>query len=207
LSFFTILVMAVALSMDAFTVALTRGMCAMRHTARDAIVTALYFGVAQGIMPVVGFYAGKVFGPYISGFDHWVILALMAVIGGKMIIDAIRKKPSAECCEYEKVTGGAVTGSKPGKERQNLRDKMLLPVLAVATSIDAMAAGIGIAFMAPSVFYPAAVIGIVTFFICLAGYVAGKKAAYIIGSKAEILGGAILIGIGLKTVVDHIWIL
>ncbi len=200
----TIILTGAALSMDAFAISLSRGMCAKERRVWLAIKAALFFGVAQAVMPVIGFYTGRSFSNYIGKFDHWIVMAILGLIGLKMIIESIRgtaEKPESACSTESGEKRGAGTESlNKGKKSDN----MLLLAMAVATSIDALAAGVGFSVLVDSVFHAAVIIGAVTFAICLAGVLLGRKAGSLIGGKAGILGGLVLIGIGIKIFVEHI---
>jgi len=186
MSFFTSFLIAVGLSADAFAVSLTSGMALRRPRPLDALRIALAFGIFQAAMPVVGWLAGIGMKDLIAGFDHWVALGLLGLIGGKMIDEGIRGRP----CD---ATVDAVPMSL-----------WTLLVLAVATSIDALAVGVTFSVLVASIALPVTIIGTTTFVASFAGVFLGDRCARLFERKVEIIGGLILIGIGLRILIDHI---
>ncbi len=180
----SILLIAIGLSMDAFAVSISSGLNLDRFRLGYALKIAIFFGGFQALMPVAGFAAGLSVRDFMAGIDHWVAFALLAFIGAKMIYEAL-------------------FGRKDGR-RTNGHNLATLLVLSVATSIDALAVGISFSLLDIDIILPACIIGIVTFLISLAGVVIGRKAGHHLESKAEVLGGVILIGIGLKILLEHL---
>lgn len=178
--------LGVGLAMDAFSVSVSDGILLGRAKLRHALKIAFFFGVFQFIMPVIGYAAGSTFAGIIEAFDHWVAFMLLALIGGKMI--------------YE-----AVTGEKEQEDVKNPLAFKTLLLLAIATSIDALAVGVTFATISSPVFLSSAIIGVVTFFISAAGVMLGSKCGDLFGNKAEIAGGVILILIGLKILIEHLF--
>lgn len=174
----------VGLAMDAFSVSVTDGIMLGRAKLSQAVKIALFFGLFQFLMPVIGYAAGSTFAEVIESFAHWVAFCILALIGGKMIYEAFTDEENAD------------EGKNP------LAFKTLL-VLAIATSIDALAVGVTFATMATPVLISSAIIGVVTFFISFAGVMIGSRAGDIFGNKAEIAGGTILILIGIKILIEH----
>lgn len=177
---------ALGLSMDACAVSISNGLCFKNSGRRQLAVTALAFGLAQAIMPLLGFFAGQVFSDAISFLDHWVALILLGIIGGKMIWEAIGEMRHPEVCD----TGRVLTGK-------------LLFVQAVATSIDALAVGIGFAVMQVQILPAVGLIGLTTFGCSLLGGFVGKRFGMVLKNKAELLGGIILVAIGVKIFLEH----
>jgi len=169
--------------MDAFAVSVASGIAIERLRIRHALRIALSFGVFQAIMPIIGWFAGIGMRDLISGVDHWIAFALLAGVGGKMIYESrqIREGPTEECM-----------------------GNMKLLVLSVATSIDALAVGLSLSLLKVAIVWPAIVVGIVTFAFSFAGVYLGRKVGHIFESKIEVLGGLVLIGIGIKILVDHL---
>jgi putative Mn2+ efflux pump MntP len=184
-----LVMIAVGLSMDAFAVALCKGLCMKKLRYGHAAVIALFFGGFQMAMPLIGWLLGTQFAHYIMPLDHWVAFALLTFIGGKMIWEAVRRKPE-DVCEID--------------ERLHLRE---LFVLAIATSIDALAVGITFAFLQSDILLSASVIGAITFALSFGGVVIGHRFGIKLQSKAEIGGGIVLILIGVKILVDHLGLL
>jgi putative Mn2+ efflux pump MntP len=187
LDIISLLFVAVGLAMDAFSVAITDGIVLKnRLRMRNALKIGLFFGFFQAVMPMIGWFLGINFRKYIEACDHWIAFILLAVIGGKMIFDAIQEKKETEC------------------ELQDPLNNKVLFMLAIATSIDALAVGITLATVNANILLSAAVIGIVAFVFSVAGVYIGKKSGDLFGNKAEIIGGVVLIGIGLKILIEHV---
>jgi putative Mn2+ efflux pump MntP len=183
-----LILIALGLSMDAFAVSLCKGMGMRRLQMRAAAVIALFFGGFQAMMPLVGWLLGKQFESYITGVDHWIAFGLLAFIGGKMIYEVYKK----DSCP----SGGA--------DGVNIRELLLL---AVATSLDALAVGITLAFLQVSILSAVSLIGIVTFLLSFTGVGIGFKFGAKLQSKAGLLGGTVLILIGLKILLEHLGLL
>ncbi|MEF9919481.1 manganese efflux pump MntP [Anaerorhabdus sp.] len=181
----TLFLLALGLSMDAFAVSITNGMVYSNYTKKDVILAALTFGLFQGIMPILGFYAGRQFSDLIQNLDHWIALILLGYIGGKMIWDAFHEEASCDGCK--------------------LFSKKDLLVQGLATSIDAMAVGISFALFDIQIYTSAMIITLVTIAMCLFGALLGKKVGEIIKSKSLFLGGVILVFIGLKIFIEHMF--
>lgn len=178
---------SIGLSMDACAVSISNGMCYENIKKKQILLTAAAFSLFQALMPILGYLVGSTFSHAISFLDHWITLILLSCIGGKMISDAVRELKYPEAClNVEK----------------NLTFKTLM-LQAVATSIDALTVGIGFAVISVNIFDAALSIGIVTFINSIIGSILGKKFGEIFKQKAEILGGAILILIGIKIFLEH----
>ncbi|MBQ7794630.1 MAG: manganese efflux pump [Clostridia bacterium] len=176
--------LGIGLAMDAFSVSVSDGIILGKPKISEAVKIALFFGVFQFIMPVLGYLAGTTFASVIEAFDHWVAFALLGLIGGKMIYEAISE-------------------SDLDKKTDNPLGFKTLLILAIATSIDALAVGVTFATVASPVLISSAIIGVVTFFVCTLGVYLGSRCGDIFGNKAEIAGGVILIVIGLKILIEH----
>lgn len=181
--FWSVLLIAVALGMDAFSVAL--GIGAARHRVSLAALLRLSasFGLFQFFMPIAGWVGGMTIAVYIDSYDHWLAFAVLAYVGGKMI-HASFQGPRAPTPGWDPTRGFA------------------LFVLSVATSIDALAVGLGLAVLGTPILYPSAVIGIVAFAMTALGTLLGQRLGRVFGRRVEALGGLILIGIGLKILWD-----
>ncbi|MDL2235889.1 manganese efflux pump MntP family protein [Christensenellaceae bacterium OttesenSCG-928-L17] len=184
-----LVLLAVALALDAFAVSVTEGirMCHLpRFRYSHAIKVALLFGAFQAIMPLVGYLAGSTVLPYIENFDHWIAMGLLAFIGIRMIVNAC--KPSSE-----------------NDEKQHcVSDNKTLFILAIATSVDALAIGISLAITQAPIFSSIAVIGGLTAVICFVGIILGERLGTLFQKRAEIVGGAVLIVLGIKIVIEHL---
>lgn len=183
---YTIIIIGIGLAMDAFSVSVTDGIILKKPSLWGASKIALFFGGFQFMMPVLGYLLGSAFARYITAFDHWIAFVLLGFIGAKMIWEAIHDDD--ECNEIK-----------------NPLDTYTLFILAIATSIDALAVGVTFATMAVSVIFASTIIGIITFFICLLGVCLGSWCGNRLGNKAEIVGGLVLIGIGIKILIEHLF--
>lgn len=186
MNIFTSFLLAFGLAMDAFAVAVARGSAAKHFHWTEAFKIEAFFGFFQGVMPVIGWAAGLEFKDTIQEFDHWLAFALLLIIGGKMIYDDLKASAEPE----SEVTA-------------NSGSFFSLLILAVATSIDAMAVGFSLTFL-DSIFTLVLIIGLVTFALSLAGVYFGHRFRHFGGGKAKILGGMVLIGIGIKILIEHL---
>lgn len=180
----SIICIAFGLAMDAFAVSITRGVTIKYLRIYSALAIATCFGAFQAVMPLIGWLAGLSLRNVISGIDHWIAFGLLCLIGFKMIYESF-------------------TVESRDKEINPLNVFVLL-ILSVATSIDALAVGISLSFLEISIAIPAIIIGTVTFLLTLLGVFIGKRFGHIFENKIEIIGGLILIGIGMKILIDHV---
>ena len=183
-----LMLIAVGLAMDAFSVSVCKGLSMKKIDSKGTFITALFFGVFQAIMPMIGYFLGSRFAEYISHFSHWISFILLGFIGGKMIVEVIK------CKEEEQ---------KSGEYRLDFKE---LTLLAIATSIDALAVGIIFAAEKTDILYSAAVIGVITFFICLFGVMIGNRFGSKYEQKAQLAGGGVLVLIGTKLLLDGLGI-
>lgn len=186
--FYELLLIALGLSMDAFAVSLCKGLNMLKPSIRHFGLIALFFGGFQAIMPLIGWLIGTQFEEYITGVDHWVAFGLLAFIGGKMIYSFIKN----DDCQTD--------------DSEGLKMKDLL-MLAIATSIDALAVGITFAFLQVSILPAVTVIGVTTFILSTIGVAIGYKFGARFKRKAELAGGIVLILIGVKILLDHLGVL
>lgn len=186
LSIIEILLTGVALAMDALAVSILLGISLPEARLKDGLKVGAVFGGFQALMPTIGYFLGRAVYTLICAVDHYIAFGLLAIIGGKMLYDAIK--------------GEENTLQDPEKA---LSLRMLLP-LALATSIDALAVGVSMAMMAVNIWVAVSLIGIVTLVICLGGLMMGKKLGAKLQSKAQLLGGIILICIGLKILLEGV---
>ncbi len=172
--------------MDCFAASVAGGLAVKQLKLRHAFRVAFFFGLFQALMPVVGFFAGIGFRGLISSYDHWIAFALLSAIGAKMI--------------YESFTLGE------GKESSiDLQKLAVVLLLSITTSIDALMVGVSLAFIKVPIVMPSVVIGIVAFLMSLAGVQIGKHCGHFFEGKVEFIGGLLLIGIGFKILLEHIW--
>ncbi|WP_370738186.1 manganese efflux pump MntP [Scatolibacter rhodanostii] len=173
--------------MDAFAVAICKGLTMKEATAKKAITVGLYFGIFQALMPLIGYLVGMQFETQIKSIDHWIAFFLLAVIGVNMIIGSFKKEEESCGCE-------------------NLRAKEMLP-LALATSIDALAVGVTLAFLSTDIVPAVSFIGITTFSLSVIGVKVGHLVGAKFKSKAEFFGGVVLVIIGVKILLEHLGVL
>ena len=180
-------IIAVGLSMDAFAVAICKGLSVKELRPKHMLIVGLYFGAFQGLMPLGGYFLGKQFEEYITKFDHWIAFVLLALIGGNMIREALGDE--AEDC-------GCSFGVKA-----------MVP-MAVATSIDALAVGVTFGFMPDvNIWFAVLFIGVITFTLSAIGVKIGNVFGAKFKSKAELAGGVILILMGIKILLEHLGII
>ena len=184
------LLTALGLSMDAFAVSISSGICIPKMKFRFGLRAALFFGIFQFLMPLIGYAVGSTFRNLIASFDHWIAFGLLAFVGARMIKEGFQIKNQA-CCDEEEA------------RKLNILNLWTLIVLSVATSIDAMAVGLSYSLLKEPILVPASIIGVLTFAVCLAGCEFGKKLGARFEKYAEILGGTVLIGIGIKILAEH----
>lgn len=177
-----LLLIAVGLSMDAFAVSIGKGLSVAKVRPRYALTVGVWFGGFQALMPIVGYYLGTSFADLVQSVDHWIAFVLLGIIGFNMI--------------HESLSKGCERGS------DDFSPKAMLP-LAVATSIDALAVGVSLAFLKEPIFTSAAAIGITTALLSAVGLYIGNIFGCKYKSKAEFMGGAVLILIGIKILVEH----
>ncbi len=169
--------------MDAFAVAVCKGLSSEKFNVRSALIVGVWFGVFQALMPLIGYLLGGLVASYIEAVDHWIAFILLAFIGGKMIYEAIRGEEEHDA---------------------SVSFKVMLP-LAIGTSIDAMAAGITLAFESVNIFIAIAIIGVTTFAFSAIGVKIGNIFGAKFKNKAEIFGGAVLIILGAKILIEHLF--
>lgn len=184
MSYLELFVIAVGLSMDAFAVSICKGLSVRRLKPRHNLICGLYFGGFQALMPVIGWLLCRQFESLIKSIDHWIAFALLVLIGANMIREAVKN------------------------EEENLNDsfspKTMLP-LAVATSIDALAVGVTFAFLDVSIVPAVSMIGATTFILSAVGVKIGNVFGAKYKSKAELVGGIVLVAMGVKILIEHLF--
>ncbi len=178
-----LIILSVGLAMDAFAVSICKGLAMKKMKWKNAIIIGLYFGIFQAIMPLIGYLLGVRFQSAITSIDHWVAFVLLVGIGANMIREAMSK-------EKEEAS-------------DSIKVKDML-ILAIATSIDALAIGITFAFLEVNITLAVSLIGIITFIISVIGVKIGNIFGDKYEKKAELVGGIILIGLGIKILIEHL---
>jgi len=181
LSIVKLLLVAVGLAADAFAVSVAEGVALEETTRRHTLRVSAMFGLFQGLMPVLGWSLGRTVRWAVEPYDHWVAFGILAFLGGKMVVSGL------------KAEGGR------DQESRGLR----LIALAIATSIDALAVGVTIAMLGVEIWTPALVIALVTALLCAVGVQTGSRIGTRVGSKAEVIGGFMLVAVAVKILVEH----
>lgn len=185
MSLFEILLIAIGLAMDAFAVSVCKGLSMKKLKKRKVVIVGLYFGTFQAIMPLAGYLLGTTFSELVISIDHWIAFIFLSVIGIKMISDSFKNDV---------------------EDKNEKLDFKTMIILAIATSIDALAIGITFAFFEINIIKAILIIGFVTFTLSSIGVIIGNKFGDKFQGKAEIIGGGILILIGLKILLEHLGI-
>ena len=183
---FEIVSIGIGLAMDAFAVSICKGLSMKKMNWKNALIIALYFGIFQSVMPIIGYFLGTTLSGVFQKVDHWIAFILLAIIGGNMIKES--------------------TDDELEKRNDNVDFKTMI-ILAIATSIDALAVGITFAFFKVNLLFAVTVIGVITFLLAIIGVLIGNKFGDKFQNKAELAGGIILIIIGLKILLEHLEIL
>ncbi|MCM1133067.1 MAG: manganese efflux pump MntP family protein [Ruminococcus flavefaciens] len=184
-----LVLIALGLAMDAFSVSVCKGLSMKKIDCKGAFVTALFFGIFQSGMPLIGYFLGSRFESFISTYSHWIAFILLGFIGGKMIYEVIR---------------GEDDGEKTAEYRLDIKE---LVVLAVATSIDALAVGVIFTAHKERLLFSVGIIGAITFLVCLIGVAVGNRFGSKYEKKAELVGGIVLVLIGVKLLLGGLGVL
>lgn len=187
MSFGELLILAIGVSMDALAVAICKGLAISRLKARHMLIVGAWFGIFQALMPTIGWLLGSAFAELITAIDHWIAFVLLAIIGGNMVREAL------------------------GKDEEEGVDPSLafagMLMLAIATSIDALAVGVTFAFLKVNIAAAVLLIGLCTFTISAVGVKIGNVFGTRFKSRAELLGGVVLILIGVKILLEHLGVI
>jgi putative Mn2+ efflux pump MntP len=186
MSFLEILLISFGVAMDAFAVSISAGVVVKQVKLRHALLAGAFFGGFQILMPLIGWCGGSLCKQFIETFDHWAAFALLTLVGGKMIYEALKK-------------------DEANAEPQNPFNLKLMFVMALATSIDALAVGVTFSFINVPLLLSVSMMGIVTFICSVAGVYIGGFCGHLFEKKFEFIGGAIIILIGLKILIEHLW--
>ena len=186
MTFLDLMLLAIGVSMDAFAVSIAKGLATQRLRTKHYASVAVWFGGFQALMPLVGYFVGSRFAPIVESFDHWIAFVLLAIIGGKMLYDTLSGG------DDEEETGA------------DFRSKTML-ILAIATSIDALAIGVSLAFLKVNIWPAILFIGLTTALFSAFGLRLGNIFGYRYKHSAELTGGVVLILIGVKILVEHLF--
>lgn len=185
-------IISIGLSMDAFAVSICKGLCMKKLHFKNALIVGLYFGIFQGGMPLIGYILGVQFQDKITSFDHWIAFILLGIIGIKMIKESLEKEPQNE-----------IASDDACDINEDLSFKNMC-ILAIATSIDALAVGVTFAFLNVDILPAVSFIGIITFVLSLIGVKVGNIFGCKYKSKAELAGGIILVLMGFRILIEHL---
>lgn len=188
MSFSAVWLLAVGLAMDATAVSAARGMALSAIRVRHVLLVAVFFGGFQALMPLIGFLVGHRVGPFVEAWDHWIAFVLLAGIGGKMLWEARETADSEPLAQND----AELFGLK------------VLCVLAIATSIDALAAGITLPMLGAPLALSLVTIGVTTALLSVLGLFVGRKFGAVLGKRLDVLGGLVLIGLGVKILAEHL---
>lgn len=188
MSWFSLLAIAIGLAADATAVSAARGLAVPAIHARHVALVALFFGGSQGLMPLIGGVVGGMVGPYVAAVDHWIAFIVLVAIGGKMLWE---------------VWSGDDDGAPPPADEDPF-GLGLMAILALATSIDALAVGVTLPMLGAPLLSSCAVIAVVTALASIGGLFAGRWAGAALGKRVDVLGGVALIGIGTKILLEHL---
>jgi putative Mn2+ efflux pump MntP len=181
-----LILLAVGLSMDAAAVSISNSLCIKKISVKNVLQMALMFALFQAIMPLAGYFAASAFAEIINQFDHWIALILLSIIGGKMLHEAITADDKLDC------------------DLLSMTLKLLV-VQAIATSIDALAVGVSLSALNVNIFYSISIIGAITLIICITAVLIAKRFGSLLGKRAGLVGGIILIAIGVKIFLEHMF--
>lgn len=195
MSIFEILLFAVALSIDAFAIAVCIGLSNNKFCLVKAVTVGVYFGLFQAGMPLVGYWAGEIFAERIAAYDHWVAFGLLVLLGGKMIFGSLKGASNTS------MEDGGISGK--GVNSFSVKFSVMIP-LAFATSIDALAVGVSFAFMQVNIVLAVIFIGVTTFITSVLGVKLGGIVGERFKSKAELAGGIVLVSLGVFTLISRI---
>ncbi|WP_295856995.1 manganese efflux pump MntP [uncultured Xylophilus sp.] len=190
MNFASTLLLAFAMSTDAFAAAVGKGAALHRPPLREAVRTGLIFGAIEAVTPVIGWAAGLVAASYVKAWDHWIAFALLGVLGLRMV--------------HAGWTGADADAEAPPSERPRRHGFWVLALTGLGTSIDAMAVGVGLAFVDADILSTALAIGLATTLMVTAGVLVGRVVGRMAGRRAEIAGGLVLIGIGCTILYEHL---
>lgn len=180
------LLISISLAMDSFSVSIVGGLNSQKSKYIDAIKVAGFFGVFQALMPLLGWFIGETLKSFIFTIDHWIAFGLLGIIGLKMIYESFK--------------------SGKGKEERDILSNKNLLFMSIATSIDALIVGITLSLIEVPFLLSIITIGIVTFILCFFGFLFGKQLGFLFGKKIEVVGGIILILIGTKILIEHLFL-
>ena len=202
----SLITISIALSMDAFSVSICQGLSTKRFSLKMALSCGLWFGFFQALMPLIGYFLGAQFEHFITHIDHWIAFGLLSVIGGNMIRESISQRDnettSRDVTHYTDENKHDVIGAS---EHDTESKSASMLILAIATSIDALAVGVTFAFLKVNIWKSILIIGITTFMFSFVGVKIGNVFGSRYSKAAEIVGGVILIVLGIKILIEHLF--
>ncbi len=201
MSIWEVLIIGIGLAVDAFAVSLCKGLSSKQNYLKTGLVCGLWFGVFQGLMPLLGWLLGSTVASYIDAYKAYISFILLAFLGGKMIVEAVKDLREGKGCECESCSDEMAACSIESGKDSSLAPAIMI-AMAVATSIDALAVGFDFAVRDVNILLAISVIGVVTFICCFIGSAVGAKIGSKFKTPAEIAGGSILIAMGLKFLIE-----
>ena len=201
MSIWEVLIIGIGLAADAFAVSLCKGLSSKQNYLKTGLVCGLWFGIFQGLMPLLGWLLGSTVASYIDAYKAYISFILLAFLGGKMIVEAVKDLREGKGCECECCSDDATACSIESGKDSSLAPAIMI-AMAVATSIDALAVGFDFAVRDVNILLAISVIGVVTFICCFIGSAVGAKIGSKFKTPAEIAGGSILIAMGLKFLIE-----
>jgi len=204
MNFIELFLLAIGLSMDAFAVAICIGLTFSKISIKKALIVGLYFGIFQGIMPLIGYLTASRFADLITTFSHWIAFAVLAVIGGKMIAESFKPNKPEKCTDRSCPALTCADRNCPSNIIEASLAPMAMLPLAFGTSVDALAVGVTLAFLYVDIVPAVLFIGVITFIISVAGVRFGNIVGAKLHSKATLAGGAILVLIGVWILLEQL---
>ena len=201
MSIWEVLIIGIGLAADAFAVSLCKGLSSKQNYLKTGLVCGLWFGIFQGLMPLLGWLLGSTVASYIDAYKSYISFILLAFLGGKMIVEAVKDLREGKGCECECCSKDGDSCSIDGEKDSSLAPAVMI-AMAVATSIDALAVGFDFAVRDVNILLAISIIGIVTFICCFIGSAVGAKIGSKFKTPAEIAGGSILVAMGLKFLIE-----
>lgn len=204
MTFAELLIIAIALAMDAFAVSICKGLATKGSYLKTGLICGAWFGVFQGLMPFLGWLLGSAVADYVETYKAYIVFGLLAFLGVKMIIEAIKDKKEDCVCSCNEQGETLAPATNENKNDGSSLAPFIMFTMAIATSIDALATGLTFAATGANILLAVTLIGVVTFVFCFIGSIVGAKIGTKCKTQAEIAGGIILIAIGLKFLIERL---
>ncbi len=204
MTFAELLIIAIALAMDAFAVSICKGLATKGSYLKTGVICGAWFGAFQGLMPFLGWLLGSAVADYVEKYKAYIVFVLLAFLGIKMIVEAVKESKEDCVCSCEETNEILAPTPTASKNENSSLAPFIMFTMAIATSIDALATGLTFAATGANILLAVALIGLVTFVFCFIGSIVGAKIGTKCKTQAEIAGGIILIAIGLKFLIERL---